>query len=145
MKEDSCASRCYFKTIPVRYQRNTIGLYTLLVIKFIIKVGAKPARPHGVAPRAHADLRPYHRFTTFRESPDMPEPIRTRMGSFSASRAIHLRIETLRTGMSGTEARGHVRPHPKGRLAAMENPGEFAPSQTISFGGFPQPHARCAP
>ena len=27
----------------------------------------------------------------------------------------------------------------------VENPGELAPSQTISFGGFPQPHARCAP
>ena len=39
--DDSCASRCYFKTIPVRYQRNTIGLYTLLVIKFIIKITVK--------------------------------------------------------------------------------------------------------
>ena len=139
---------------PVRRARRGIILnekgvrhpfFKLFPRTLLLKVGAKPARPHGVAPRAHADLRPYHRFTTFRESPDMPEPIRTRMGSFSAIRAIHLRIETLRTGMSGTEARGHVRPHPKGRLAAMENPGELAPSQTISFGGFPQPHARCAP
>lgn len=111
----------------------------------IVKIGAKPARAHGRAPRAHSDLRPYHRFTTFGESPDMPEPIRDRMGSFFCRTRPLPATPLLSDGMFGTGARARVRVHPEARLAAMENPGGRVPSQTIPFEGFPQPRDRFAP
>ena len=109
------------------------------------KIGVKPARAHGRAPRAHSDLRPYHRFTTFGESPDMPEPIRDRMGSFFCRTRPLPATPLLSDGMFGTGARARVRVHPEARLAAMENPGGRVPSQTIPFEGFPQPRDRFAP
>ena len=112
---------------------------------FSIKIGVKPARAHGRAPRAHSDLRPYHRFTTFGESPDMPEPIRDRMGSFFCRTRPLPATPLLSDGMFGTGARARVRVHPEARLAAMENPGGRVPSQTIPFEGFPQPRDRFAP
>lgn len=111
----------------------------------LLKIGVKPARAHGRAPRAHSDLRPYHRFTTFGESPDMPEPIRDRMGSFFCRTRPLPATPLLSDGMFGTGARARVRVHPEARLAAMENPGGRVPSQTIPFEGFPQPRDRFAP
>ena len=64
----------------------------------------------------------------------MPEPIRSRTGSFSAARAFYPRFRSLSDGMFGTGVRARVRVHPEARLAAMENPGGRAPSQTIPFG-----------
>ena len=106
----------------IRLGRNYMRIVLLFTPFFTLKIGVKPARPHGVAPRAHADLRPYHRFTTFGESPDMPEPIRDRMGSFFCRTRPLPATPLLSEGMFGTGARARVRVHPEARLAAMENP-----------------------